>query len=101
MGGLDRQVAVQVQRDAVLGNQIVGEQLALALHEHQAALLEAEAERLEDLAGFVRDLRPIFSVIFSEKGKKEVFFFFFTWMQPTFPVLSILDATFTVFPQMS
>lgn len=57
IGGFDRQVAVQVQRHAVLGHQVVGEQLTFALDEHQAALFEAETERLQDLSGLVRDLR--------------------------------------------
>lgn len=56
MGGHDGQVAVELKMDAVLGDEVVRQQLALALHEHHAALLEAVAERLQDLAGLVRHL---------------------------------------------
>lgn len=104
MGGFDGQVAVQVQGHAVLGHEVVGEQLTLALDEHQAALLEAEAERLEDLAGLVRDLDSRFPRLFRDRkfvSGRNIGGRFLTWMQPTFPVLSILDATFTVFPHMS
>lgn len=67
MGGFDGQVAVQVQGHAVLGHEVVGEQLTLTLDEHQAALLEAEAERLEDLAGLVRDLDSRFPRLFRDR----------------------------------
>lgn len=102
VGGFDGQVAVQVQGHAVLGHEVVGEQLTLTLDEHQAALLEAEAERLEDLAGLVRDLDSPFPRLFRGLFRGgNIGGRFLTWMQPTFPVLSILDATFTVFPHMS
>lgn len=104
VGGFDGQVAVQVQGHAVLGHEVVGEQLTLTLDEHQAALLEAEAERLEDLAGLVRDLDSRFPRLFRDRkfvSGGNIGGRFLTWMQPTFPVLSILDATFTVFPHMS
>lgn len=70
MGGFDGQVAVQVQRDAVLGHEVVGEQLALALDEHQAPLLEAEAERLEDLPGLVRHLDSRFFVLLYRSSRR-------------------------------
>lgn len=57
MSGFDGQVAVQVQGHAILGHQVVGEQLTLALDEHQAALLETEAEGLQDPPCLVSDLR--------------------------------------------
>lgn len=101
VGGFDGQVAVQVQGHAVLGHEVVGEQLTLTLDEHQTALLEAEAERLEDLAGLVRDLDSPFPRLFRGLFRGNIGGRFLTWMQPTFPVLSILDATFTVFPHMS
>lgn len=57
MGGFDWQVTVQIQGHAVLGYQVVGEQLTFALDEHQAALFETEAKWLQNPPGLVRDLR--------------------------------------------
>lgn len=56
MSRFDRQVAVQVQGNAILGHQVMCQQLTLTLHEHEAALLETETEGLQHSSGFVCDL---------------------------------------------
>lgn len=61
MGRLDGEIAVEVQRHAVLGDQVMRQELTLALHVHETSLLEAEAERLQDLPRLIGDLRIFLS----------------------------------------
>lgn len=56
MSWFDRQVAVEVQRDAVFLDQVVGQQLTFALDEDHASLLESVAERFQDFSRLVRYL---------------------------------------------
>lgn len=44
MSGLNRQIAVQVQKDTILGDEIMRQKLSLALDEHKTTLFESEAK---------------------------------------------------------
>lgn len=56
MSGLDGKIAVQIQPDSVLRDEIVRQQLTLALDEDETTLLETESKRLQNLTGLVCDL---------------------------------------------
>lgn len=60
MSGFNGQIAVQVQKDAVLGDEVVRQELSLALDEHETSLLESETERLQYLPRFVSNLQGFF-----------------------------------------
>lgn len=61
MGRLDGKVAVEVQGHTVLGDKVVRQELSLALHVDETTLLEAVAERLQNLSRLVGNLRILFS----------------------------------------
>lgn len=60
MSGFNGQIAVQIQKDAVLGDEVVRQELSLALDEHETSLLESETERLQYLSRFVSNLQGLF-----------------------------------------
>lgn len=56
MSGFNGQIAVQVQKDAVLGDEVMCQELSLALDEHETSLLESETEGLQYPPRFVSNL---------------------------------------------
>lgn len=59
MSRFNGQVAVEIEKNAVLGDEVVRQELSLALDEDETSLLEAKTERLQDLPRLVGDLQII------------------------------------------
>lgn len=60
MSGFNGQIAVQIQKDAVLGDEVVRQELSLALDEHETSLLESETVRLQYPSRLVSNLQFFF-----------------------------------------